>query len=44
MRTMDMWGPEWWYWLKTTQNEPAIWNTAKSEMQKIESENKRLTN
>jgi len=24
-----LWGAEWWYWLKTTQNDPLIWNEAK---------------
>ena len=24
-----LWGVEWWYWLKTTQNQPQIWNEAK---------------
>ncbi|MGD0577193.1 MAG: endo-1,4-beta-xylanase, partial [Candidatus Staskawiczbacteria bacterium] len=24
-----LWGVEWWYWLKTKQNEPQIWNEAK---------------
>lgn len=24
------WGVEWWYWLKTNQNQPAMWETAKS--------------
>lgn len=23
------WGVEWWYWMKTTQNQPQIWNEAK---------------
>jgi len=23
------WGVEWWYWMKTTQNQPQIWNDAK---------------
>lgn len=23
------WGVEWWYWLKTTQNQPALWDEAK---------------
>ena len=27
--TVYFWGVEWWYWLKTTQNQPAIWNEAK---------------
>ena len=24
---IDMWGLEWWYWQKTTQNQPAQWKT-----------------
>lgn len=24
-----LWGAEWWYWLKTTQNHPELWDTAK---------------
>ena len=24
-----LWGVEWWYWMKTTQNQPQIWNEAK---------------
>lgn len=24
------WGVEWWYWMKDKQNQPAIWNEAKS--------------
>ncbi|KKP92711.1 MAG: hypothetical protein UR98_C0019G0004 [Parcubacteria group bacterium GW2011_GWA1_36_12] len=24
------WGAEWWYWLKTTQDKPEIWNEAKN--------------
>lgn len=24
-----LWGAEWWYWLKETQEEPALWNRAK---------------
>ncbi|MEK9175624.1 MAG: beta-galactosidase [Patescibacteria group bacterium] len=27
--TFYLWGVEWWYWLKETQGEPEIWNTAK---------------
>jgi len=23
-----LWGAEWWYWMKTTQNRPEIWNEA----------------
>src|SRR3989344_1743922 len=25
-----LWGTEWWYWLKTTQDKPEIWNEAKT--------------
>jgi GH35 family endo-1,4-beta-xylanase len=28
--TIYFWGVEWWYWLKTTQNQPEIWNEAKT--------------
>jgi len=24
-----LWGVEWWYWMKTTQNQPQIWQEAK---------------
>ena len=24
-----LWGVEWWYWMKTIKNQPAIWNEAK---------------
>jgi len=27
--TFYFWGVEWWYWLKTVQNQPAVWNEAK---------------
>ena len=28
--TFYFWGVEWWYWMKTVQNQPQIWNEAKS--------------
>jgi hypothetical protein len=28
-----LWGVEWWYWMKTTQNQPQIWNEAKTLFQ-----------
>lgn len=42
MRTMDLWGAEWWYWLKVAQDKPEIWETAKSEMSKISQANSQL--
>jgi hypothetical protein len=34
IRTMDLWGVEWWYQMKTKRNAPEIWDTAKSELAK----------
>jgi len=28
--TVYLWGVEWWYWMKTTQNQPEIWNEARN--------------
>lgn len=39
MREMDMWGTEWWYWLKKHRNAPEMWDTAKAELKKIDEEN-----
>lgn len=30
LKEFYLWGAEWWYWLKTTQNKPEIWNEAKN--------------
>ena len=29
MKTIDLWGAEWWYWRKYTLNDPAPWYTVK---------------
>lgn len=29
LSTQYLWGAEWWYWMKTKQNDPSIWNEAK---------------
>jgi hypothetical protein len=29
MRTIDLWGAEWWYWRKEKANDPSLWNEAK---------------
>lgn len=29
LKQFYFWGVEWWYWMKTTQNQPEIWNQAK---------------
>ncbi|MEK7089960.1 MAG: beta-galactosidase, partial [Patescibacteria group bacterium] len=33
--TFYLWGVEWWFWLKTTQNKPEMWDIAKEAIQKI---------
>lgn len=33
MKTIDLWGIEWWYQMKTKRNAPELWDTAKKEIQ-----------
>ncbi len=44
MKQMDLWGVEWWYWQKTKAGKSDLWETAKSEIKRIESENLLKTN
>lgn len=39
MREMYLWGVEWWYWQKVTADKPDLWNTAKTEINRINLEN-----
>jgi len=34
MRTIDLWGVEWWYHMKTNRNAPELWNTARDELKR----------
>lgn len=34
IRTIDLWGVEWWYWQKEKLNNPALWNAAKESIAK----------
>ncbi len=34
MRTIDLWGAEWWYFRKVKLNDPSLWNVAEQEFQK----------
>lgn len=29
MKEIYVWGVEWWYWMKTAQNDPSLWDTAR---------------
>lgn len=31
IRTIDLWGVEWWYWRKVHHNDPSLWNVAAQE-------------
>lgn len=42
MRTIDLWGAEWWYWLKLKQNDPSVWNVVKSAALKAQADNQAL--
>jgi endo-1,4-beta-mannosidase len=37
MRTIDLWGAEWWYWRKAKMNDPSLWNVGKEEYKKANS-------
>jgi hypothetical protein len=43
MRTIDLWGAEWWYWLKEKQGDPSVWNIVKQEVAKANEQNQKLT-
>ncbi len=44
MRTIDMWGAEWWYWRKVKYNDPGLWDTAKQEVHKLTTANGQCSN
>jgi hypothetical protein len=42
MRNIDLWGAEWWYWLKVKQNDPSVWNVVRDEVAKTATDNSKL--
>ena len=42
MRSFYLWGVEWWYQMKTQRDAPELWDAAKIELEKIETENSAL--
>lgn len=42
MRNIDLWGAEWWYWLKTEKGDSSVWNVAKQAIAQAEAENREL--
>ncbi|MBX4201342.1 beta-galactosidase [Candidatus Saccharibacteria bacterium] len=42
MRSINLWGAEWWYWLKVEKNEPGIWNVVKANIAQTQAQNQKL--
>lgn len=37
MRSIDLWGAEWWYWRMEKANDPSFWNEAKKTFHEVDS-------
>jgi hypothetical protein len=42
MRTIDLWGAEWWYWVKVDKHDPGVWNVVKQKVAEANAENAKL--
>jgi hypothetical protein len=42
MRTIDLWGAEWWYWLKVDKGDSSVWNAVKQAVAQAQQDNNRL--
>jgi hypothetical protein len=42
MRSLDLWGAEWWYWLKEKKGDPSVWNVVKDSVNQAALENQKL--
>lgn len=42
MKNIDLWGAEWWYWVKVNQNDPRVWNVVKQSVAEAEINNAKL--
>jgi hypothetical protein len=42
MRTIDLWGAEWWYYIKIKQHDPAVWNVVKDAVAQAAAHNQQL--
>ena len=36
IKTIDLWGVEWWYYRKVIRHDPSLWNVAIKEFQSTE--------
>lgn len=39
MKTIDLWGAEWWYYRKVKLHDPSLWDTVKAEIQDTQNTN-----
>ncbi|HVS79053.1 MAG TPA: hypothetical protein VHD84_02055 [Candidatus Saccharimonadales bacterium] len=44
MRTIDLWGAEWWYWMKTKNNDPSDWNVVQQAAIQAAQQDQKLAN
>jgi hypothetical protein len=42
MRTIDLWGAEWWYWLKVKKHDSSVWDVVRTAIVKADIENQAL--
>lgn len=42
MKTIDLWGAEWWYYMKVKQHDPGVWNVVKQAIQQADTHNAQL--
>jgi hypothetical protein len=44
MKKIDLWGVEWWYFLKEKKGDPGIWNAGREQLRKTDAINATLQN
>lgn len=42
IRTIDLWGAEWWYWLKTKNHDSSVWDAVKQAVVDADADNQKL--
>jgi len=42
MRTIDLWGAEWWYYMKVQKHDPGTWNVVKQAIQDADVQNAKI--
>jgi hypothetical protein len=42
LRSIDLWGAEYWYYRKQVLHDPSVWNVAKEQYQIVKQENERI--